>query len=173
MLKFSLLCVLSGEVENLDKLVRKCLLDSFRHMDEEFLKKASSQWGRSDRYETMLILRISNYSFMEWCWFELPDSTTCVCLCVAGSRYGRMVPQLHVCWLWMMICMWPIWETAEWVLYLFIYFWVSLQPLDCSERMANFSSSVLCVCVYGGAGSAVSCGAQWGWKAKVCVCASQ
>ncbi|KAF5898600.1 integrin-linked kinase-associated serine/threonine phosphatase 2C isoform X1, partial [Clarias magur] len=32
-----------GEVENLDKLVRKCLLDTFRHTDEEFLKKASSQ----------------------------------------------------------------------------------------------------------------------------------
>uniref|UniRef100_A0A4W4HA22 PPM-type phosphatase domain-containing protein n=1 Tax=Electrophorus electricus TaxID=8005 RepID=A0A4W4HA22_ELEEL len=32
-----------GEVENLDKLVRKCLLDSFRQTDEDFLKKASSQ----------------------------------------------------------------------------------------------------------------------------------
>ncbi|KAI5625469.1 integrin-linked kinase-associated serine/threonine phosphatase 2C isoform X1 [Silurus asotus] len=32
-----------GEVENLDKLVRKCLLDTFRNTDEEFLKKASSQ----------------------------------------------------------------------------------------------------------------------------------
>ncbi|KAI4883100.1 hypothetical protein NFI96_023007, partial [Prochilodus magdalenae] len=32
-----------GEVENLDKLVKKCLLDSFRQTDEDFLKKASSQ----------------------------------------------------------------------------------------------------------------------------------
>ncbi|XP_066535824.1 integrin-linked kinase-associated serine/threonine phosphatase 2C isoform X2 [Hoplias malabaricus] len=32
-----------GDVENLDKLVKKCLLDSFRQTDEEFLKKASSQ----------------------------------------------------------------------------------------------------------------------------------
>lgn len=32
-----------GDVENLDKLVRKCLLDTFRQTDEDFLKKASSQ----------------------------------------------------------------------------------------------------------------------------------
>lgn len=32
-----------GETENLDKLVKKCLLDTFRLTDEEFLKKASSQ----------------------------------------------------------------------------------------------------------------------------------
>lgn len=33
----------TGEVENLDKLVKKCLLDSFKQTDEDFLKKASSQ----------------------------------------------------------------------------------------------------------------------------------
>uniref|UniRef100_A0A671TVA9 Integrin-linked kinase-associated serine/threonine phosphatase n=1 Tax=Sparus aurata TaxID=8175 RepID=A0A671TVA9_SPAAU len=33
----------SGETENLDKLIKKCLLDTFRLTDEEFLKKASSQ----------------------------------------------------------------------------------------------------------------------------------
>lgn len=32
-----------GETENLDKLVKKCLLDTFRQTDEDFLKKASSQ----------------------------------------------------------------------------------------------------------------------------------
>ncbi|XP_051522301.1 integrin-linked kinase-associated serine/threonine phosphatase 2C isoform X3 [Myxocyprinus asiaticus] len=32
-----------GDVENLEKLVRKCLLDTFRQTDEDFLKKASSQ----------------------------------------------------------------------------------------------------------------------------------
>ncbi|KAJ7995697.1 hypothetical protein DPEC_G00247260 [Dallia pectoralis] len=31
------------ETENLDKLVKKCLLDTFRQTDEDFLKKASSQ----------------------------------------------------------------------------------------------------------------------------------
>lgn len=34
----------AGEVQNLDKLVRKCLVDAFRQTDEDFLKKASSQW---------------------------------------------------------------------------------------------------------------------------------
>ncbi|TRZ00155.1 hypothetical protein DNTS_025724 [Danionella cerebrum] len=32
-----------GEVENLDKLLKKCLLETFRQTDEDFLKKASSQ----------------------------------------------------------------------------------------------------------------------------------
>ncbi|XP_067363402.1 integrin-linked kinase-associated serine/threonine phosphatase 2C isoform X2 [Channa argus] len=33
----------SGDPENLDKLIKKCLLDTFRQTDEDFLKKASSQ----------------------------------------------------------------------------------------------------------------------------------
>ncbi|XP_074535859.1 integrin-linked kinase-associated serine/threonine phosphatase 2C [Halichoeres trimaculatus] len=33
----------NGEKENLDKLIKKCLLDTFRQTDEDFLKKASSQ----------------------------------------------------------------------------------------------------------------------------------
>uniref|UniRef100_UPI0037E9A8EE integrin-linked kinase-associated serine/threonine phosphatase 2C isoform X2 n=1 Tax=Semicossyphus pulcher TaxID=241346 RepID=UPI0037E9A8EE len=33
----------SGEKENSDKLIKKCLLDTFRQTDEDFLKKASSQ----------------------------------------------------------------------------------------------------------------------------------
>uniref|UniRef100_A0A3B3UIT2 Integrin-linked kinase-associated serine/threonine phosphatase n=1 Tax=Poecilia latipinna TaxID=48699 RepID=A0A3B3UIT2_9TELE len=33
----------SGDAENLDKLLKKCLLDTFRQTDEDFLKKASSQ----------------------------------------------------------------------------------------------------------------------------------
>ncbi|XP_029026845.1 integrin-linked kinase-associated serine/threonine phosphatase 2C isoform X2 [Betta splendens] len=33
----------SGDSENLDKMVKKCLLDTFRQTDEDFLKKASSQ----------------------------------------------------------------------------------------------------------------------------------
>ncbi|CAM4549007.1 unnamed protein product [Leuciscus chuanchicus] len=32
-----------GDVESLEKLVRKCLLDTFRQTDEDFLKRASSQ----------------------------------------------------------------------------------------------------------------------------------
>lgn len=33
----------SGDVENVDKLIKKSLLDTFRQTDEDFLKKASSQ----------------------------------------------------------------------------------------------------------------------------------
>uniref|UniRef100_A0A3Q3ACL2 Integrin-linked kinase-associated serine/threonine phosphatase n=1 Tax=Kryptolebias marmoratus TaxID=37003 RepID=A0A3Q3ACL2_KRYMA len=33
----------SGDAENGDKLIKKCLLDTFRQTDEDFLKKASSQ----------------------------------------------------------------------------------------------------------------------------------
>ncbi|XP_039986747.1 integrin-linked kinase-associated serine/threonine phosphatase 2C isoform X4 [Xiphias gladius] len=33
----------SGDTENVDKLIKKCLLDTFRQTDEDFLKKASSQ----------------------------------------------------------------------------------------------------------------------------------
>nr|XP_020478349.1 integrin-linked kinase-associated serine/threonine phosphatase 2C isoform X2 [Monopterus albus] len=32
-----------GDTENVDKLIKKCLLDTFRQTDEDFLKKASSQ----------------------------------------------------------------------------------------------------------------------------------
>lgn len=32
-----------GDNENEDKLIKKCLLDTFRQTDEDFLKKASSQ----------------------------------------------------------------------------------------------------------------------------------
>ncbi|XP_068173653.1 integrin-linked kinase-associated serine/threonine phosphatase 2C isoform X6 [Antennarius striatus] len=33
----------SGKAENVDALIRKCLVDTFRQTDEDFLKKASSQ----------------------------------------------------------------------------------------------------------------------------------
>ncbi|XP_030008083.1 integrin-linked kinase-associated serine/threonine phosphatase 2C isoform X2 [Sphaeramia orbicularis] len=33
----------SGETQNVDKLIKKCLLDTFRQTDEDFLKKASMQ----------------------------------------------------------------------------------------------------------------------------------
>ncbi|XP_040902347.1 integrin-linked kinase-associated serine/threonine phosphatase 2C isoform X2 [Toxotes jaculatrix] len=33
----------SGDTENVDKLIKKCLMDTFRQTDEDFLKKASSQ----------------------------------------------------------------------------------------------------------------------------------
>ncbi|XP_058488937.1 integrin-linked kinase-associated serine/threonine phosphatase 2C isoform X1 [Solea solea] len=33
----------SGDSENVDKLIKKCILDTFKQTDEDFLKKASSQ----------------------------------------------------------------------------------------------------------------------------------
>lgn len=34
---------LTGEVVSVEKTVKRCLLDTFKHTDEEFLKQASSQ----------------------------------------------------------------------------------------------------------------------------------
>ncbi|XP_059389685.1 integrin-linked kinase-associated serine/threonine phosphatase 2C isoform X2 [Carassius carassius] len=48
-----------GDVENLEKLVRKCLLDTFRQTDEDFLKKASSQkpaWKDGSTATCMLVV---------------------------------------------------------------------------------------------------------------------
>uniref|UniRef100_A0A3Q3WDI8 PPM-type phosphatase domain-containing protein n=1 Tax=Mola mola TaxID=94237 RepID=A0A3Q3WDI8_MOLML len=48
-----------GETEKLDKLVRKCLLDTFRQTDEDFLKKASSQkpaWKDGSTATCVLVL---------------------------------------------------------------------------------------------------------------------
>ncbi|XP_057684960.1 integrin-linked kinase-associated serine/threonine phosphatase 2C-like [Corythoichthys intestinalis] len=48
-----------GENENLDKLIKKCLLDTFRQTDEDFLKKASSQkpaWKDGSTATCVLVL---------------------------------------------------------------------------------------------------------------------
>ncbi|XP_016390628.1 integrin-linked kinase-associated serine/threonine phosphatase 2C-like isoform X1 [Sinocyclocheilus rhinocerous] len=48
-----------GDGENLEKLVRKCLLDTFRQTDEDFLKKASSQkpaWKDGSTATCMLVV---------------------------------------------------------------------------------------------------------------------
>ncbi|XP_058600812.1 integrin-linked kinase-associated serine/threonine phosphatase 2C isoform X4 [Onychostoma macrolepis] len=48
-----------GDVENLEKLVRKCLLDTFRQTDEDFLKNASSQkpaWKDGSTATCMLVV---------------------------------------------------------------------------------------------------------------------
>ncbi|XP_056139612.1 integrin-linked kinase-associated serine/threonine phosphatase 2C isoform X2 [Lampris incognitus] len=48
-----------GDPENLDKLIKKSLLDTFRHTDEEFLKKASSQkpaWKDGSTATCMLVV---------------------------------------------------------------------------------------------------------------------
>ncbi|XP_073688821.1 integrin-linked kinase-associated serine/threonine phosphatase 2C-like isoform X1 [Garra rufa] len=48
-----------GDMDNLEKLVRKCLLDTFRQTDEDFLKKASSQkpaWKDGSTATCMLVV---------------------------------------------------------------------------------------------------------------------
>ncbi|XP_036392796.1 integrin-linked kinase-associated serine/threonine phosphatase 2C isoform X1 [Megalops cyprinoides] len=48
-----------GEVENLDKLVKRCLLDTFKQTDEDFLKQASSQkpaWKDGTTATCMLVV---------------------------------------------------------------------------------------------------------------------
>ncbi|XP_019716977.1 integrin-linked kinase-associated serine/threonine phosphatase 2C isoform X1 [Hippocampus comes] len=48
-----------GESENLDKLIKKCLVDTFRQTDEDFLKKATSQkpaWKDGSTATCMLVL---------------------------------------------------------------------------------------------------------------------
>lgn len=53
-----------GEVENLDKLVKKCLLDTFKQTDEDFLKQASSQkpaWKDGTTATCMLVVDDSVY----------------------------------------------------------------------------------------------------------------
>ncbi|XP_061682580.1 integrin-linked kinase-associated serine/threonine phosphatase 2C [Syngnathoides biaculeatus] len=49
----------TGESENLDKLIKKCLVDTFRQTDEDFLKKASSQkpaWKDGSTATCVLVL---------------------------------------------------------------------------------------------------------------------
>ncbi|XP_077397137.1 integrin-linked kinase-associated serine/threonine phosphatase 2C isoform X1 [Festucalex cinctus] len=48
-----------GESDNLDKLIKKCLVDTFRQTDEDFLKKATSQkpaWKDGSTATCMLVL---------------------------------------------------------------------------------------------------------------------
>ncbi|XP_062873253.1 integrin-linked kinase-associated serine/threonine phosphatase 2C [Trichomycterus rosablanca] len=84
-----------GDAENLDKLVRKCLLDSFRHTDEEFLKKASSQkpvWKDGSTATCLLVvddvLYMANLGDSRGvlCRKENTDTEEEQCVCVALSK---------------------------------------------------------------------------------------
>ncbi|XP_026883560.1 integrin-linked kinase-associated serine/threonine phosphatase 2C [Electrophorus electricus] len=77
-----------GEVENLDKLVRKCLLDSFRQTDEDFLKKASSQkpaWKDGSTATCVLIVDDALYVA------NLGDSRAVLCRMAEGDGNERCV----------------------------------------------------------------------------------
>ncbi|XP_017537002.1 integrin-linked kinase-associated serine/threonine phosphatase 2C [Pygocentrus nattereri] len=84
-----------GEVENLDKLVKKCLLDSFRQTDEDFLKKASSQkpaWKDGSTATCLLavddVLYVANLgdSRAVLCRMERMDSGEENCVTLALSK---------------------------------------------------------------------------------------
>ncbi|XP_030634417.1 integrin-linked kinase-associated serine/threonine phosphatase 2C [Chanos chanos] len=71
-----------GEAENLDKLIKKCLLDTFRQTDEDFLKKASSQkpvWKDGSTATCMLV--VDNVVYVA----NLGDSRAVLCRSEPGE----------------------------------------------------------------------------------------
>ncbi|KAM9853600.1 integrin-linked kinase-associated serine/threonine phosphatase 2C isoform 2-T2 [Aulostomus maculatus] len=72
-----------GETENLDKLIKKCLLDAFRQTDEDFLKKASSQkpaW--KDGSTATCVLVVDDMVYVA----NLGDSRAVLCRMEAAGR---------------------------------------------------------------------------------------
>ncbi|XP_069578761.1 integrin-linked kinase-associated serine/threonine phosphatase 2C isoform X1 [Brachyistius frenatus] len=76
----------SGDPENLDKLIKKCLLDTFRQTDEDFLKKASSQkpvW--KDGSTATCLLVVDNMLYVA----NLGDSRAVLCRTEAAADGPR------------------------------------------------------------------------------------
>ncbi|CAL8334438.1 unnamed protein product [Boreogadus saida] len=74
--------------ENLDKLIKKCLLDSFRQTDEDFLKKASSQkpvW--KDGCTATCLLVVHNTAYIA----NLGDSRAVLCRMEEEGEERRVV----------------------------------------------------------------------------------
>uniref|UniRef100_A0A3B4ZWJ4 Integrin-linked kinase-associated serine/threonine phosphatase 2C-like n=1 Tax=Stegastes partitus TaxID=144197 RepID=A0A3B4ZWJ4_9TELE len=81
-------CV-SGDPENMDKLIKKCLLDTFRQTDEEFLKKASSQkpaW--KDGSTATCVLVVDDMVYVA----NLGDSRAVLCRMEAAAADGQRKP---------------------------------------------------------------------------------
>lgn len=80
----------TGDVDNLDKLIKKCLLDTFRQTDDDFLKKASSQkpaWKDGTTATCVLVVDDTVYVA------NLGDSRAVLCRMEAeGSAEGQRRP---------------------------------------------------------------------------------
>ncbi|KAM3875062.1 integrin-linked kinase-associated serine/threonine phosphatase 2C [Diretmus argenteus] len=75
----------TGEPENLDRLIRKCLLDTFRQTDDDFLKKASSQkpaW--KDGSTATCVLAVDDMVYVA----NLGDSRAVLCRMEQGGDGG-------------------------------------------------------------------------------------
>ena len=74
----------TGEVQNLDREVKKCLIEVFKKTDEEFLQKASSatpSWKDGSTVATVLVLNDTIYSA------NLGDSKAILC---RRSQEGKL-----------------------------------------------------------------------------------
>jgi len=76
----------TGEVQNLDREVKKCLIEVFKKTDEEFLQKASSatpSWKDGSTVAAVLVLGDTVYSA------NLGDSKAVLC---RRSKEGEVGP---------------------------------------------------------------------------------